>query len=93
MPVVVKKESFVLKISRCKRKNKFSFIVPNQEIKKATDRNLLKRRMRDIIKRHIFKTDKNLCYVFYMNKNALRTKFSSLEKNVISAINVSGNNN
>lgn len=93
MPIIVKRESFTLKTNRRKGEKKFLFIIPSREIKKATDRNLIKRRMRDITRKNIPRTDKNLCYSFYLNRNALKTKFSSLKESVINAINVSANNN
>ena len=63
----------------------FSFVVPAKMIKRATTRNLLKRRARGIIKKYINKI-KNNKYVFIFKNKSDKLTFEKLEEEIISLL-------
>jgi ribonuclease P protein component len=83
-----KNQFFLLKFVKNNLKNsRFGFVVSLKVSKRAVDRNLLKRRMREIIR----SLDKNIedgyDVVFIMNSNSLNIKFVDLKNNVINSLN------
>lgn len=59
----------------------FSIIIPKKEIKNAVDRNLIKRRLREIIKSL---PSKNVSLKIFVSKSALHKQFSEIKDIIVS---------
>ena len=64
---------------------RFSFVVSSKILKKATERNLLKRRAREIIRRNLENIKKGYDIVFIFSKEALELSYKELEEKILYA--------
>lgn len=62
---------------------KFGFIVSSKVHKKATRRNKLKRRMREAIRRNLFKVKRGYFFVFVALPQAIQYDFATIEKQLL----------
>jgi len=86
-----KDQLFLLKFVKnsCKS-SRFGFVVSLRVSKRAVDRNLLKRRMREIVRSQIESIRDGYDLVFIMSPNARLADFRKLKDAVINALNRSG---
>lgn len=66
--------------------SKFSFVVSSKVISGAVGRNLLKRRARAIIRKHLNSVKLGYAIVFFFKKPVNTLKFSQLEEEVIKSL-------
>jgi len=62
---------------------RFGFMISAKVSKKATERNILKRRMREIIRRNIGVPSGGCDFVFIARKSALDLNFNELKEEII----------
>ncbi|OGF82381.1 ribonuclease P protein component [Candidatus Giovannonibacteria bacterium RIFCSPLOWO2_01_FULL_46_13] len=85
----VKKEALLLKFSKNGLKeSRFAFIIPSKKIKKATERNLVKRRARNIIRKNLKNIKGGSDILFIFSANALELDYAGLEKELLSALSL-----
>ncbi len=78
---------FLIKFIKNNKKNsRFGFVVSAKVSKKAVSRNLLKRRMREIIRLNLTRISPGYDIVFILKKDALVLKYSDLKKNVLNSL-------
>ena len=63
--------------------SRFGFMISAKVSKKATERNILKRRMREIIRRNIGVASGGCDFVFIARKSALDLNFNELKEEII----------
>ncbi|HYC79805.1 MAG TPA: ribonuclease P protein component [Candidatus Binatia bacterium] len=68
---------------------RFGFIVPKKTIKKVTDRNLVKRRVKSLLNRHITAI-KPADILFFPKTGTIKLKFAELEQEVIGLLKKAG---
>ena len=88
---VSKQDSFLVRF----RKNnlqlaRFGFVVSAREVKRATRRNLLKRRAREIVRKKMQNIKKGHDILFVFNKKAAALKSSELEAVMIYSLSAAG---
>lgn len=76
----------VLHKPRNAKTSQFAFVVGGKTAKRATARNLLKRRARHIIGKHLDRIIGNPTVVFYFTKDAADMEFRELEEHIISLL-------
>jgi ribonuclease P protein component len=64
------------------KNNVFAFVVSSKNIKRAVDRNKLKRRARHIVKKILPKIEKGLSAIIFFKKGAEKKTFLELEKEI-----------
>lgn len=84
-------ESVYLKyVKKNNNKSLFSFVISSKISKKATERNLFKRRCRHIIKKTEDKVLNGFICAFFAKKGVTKITFSQLEKEILALINKAG---
>lgn len=70
--------------------SRFGFVVSTKTFKRAVDRNLVKRRLRETIRLNLDSIKEGYDVVFIIKKPALGVKYGDLEKGVLNALEKSG---
>lgn len=79
--------NFLLKyIKNTLTNSRFGFIVSTKTFKRAVDRNLVKRRLRETIRLNLGSIKDGYDIVFIIKKPALGVKYGDLEKDVLNAL-------
>jgi ribonuclease P protein component len=74
---------FVMKVLKNNTKEtRFGFVVSRKTLKKAVERNKIKRRLRSILKNKIPETKKGYDVVFFAKKGIEKTEFKKLKETV-----------
>jgi len=81
----------VLKIQRNSlEQSRIGFVVSKKISKKAVERNRIKRRLREIVKKEISELKNGIDLVFLVKKNIITAEFSEIEYSVKSLLKKSG---
>ena len=67
-------------------KSAFSFVIPSKVIKTAVGRNLLKRRGRQVIKKHLTKIKEGYFCAFFLKKELATLPFSVFEQEILDGL-------
>jgi ribonuclease P protein component len=67
-------------------KSAFSFVVSSKAVKKATERNLLKRRARHVIKKHLPDIKEGYFCAFFFKKELVTFSFTSFEQELLDGL-------
>lgn len=82
---VFQNKFFLIKIlENNKQTNRFGFIVSNKISKKATERNKLKRRLREIIRLNLSNFKRSFDIIIIAKKNILNENFNTIKNNLLS---------
>jgi ribonuclease P protein component len=68
---------------------RFGFIVPKKTVKKVTDRNLIKRRVKTVVAKH-FKKMRPVDVLFFPKPGTIKLKFPDLEREVVGLFKKAG---
>lgn len=60
----------------------FCFLVSKKNFKKAVDRNLIKRRLTEVVNDKINQFPQNYAFIFFINKEITNCQFTEIEKQV-----------
>lgn len=84
----VQNRYFLLKYGQnALKSSRFGFIVSVKTLKRAVDRNLIKRRFREIIRLNFNDIKEGYDVVFIIRKQALDLKYAELQKEILDALN------
>lgn len=77
-----------LRVSRRKDQGKsaFSFVVSSKAVKTAVGRNILKRRGRHVIKKHLFNIREGYFYAFFLKKELSGLPFPLFEQEILAVL-------
>lgn len=77
----------VLKLPISTEQSRFAFVVPAKAVKTAVERNLLKRRSRHVIYKHLGEIKNGFLCVFFLKKEMANLKFPLFENEFIMLLN------
>lgn len=66
--------------------SRFAFVISSKSLKKATARNLVKRRAREIIRKNLSNIEHGYDILFIFSSNAAKLDYLELEKELITAM-------
>ena len=69
---------------------KVGFIVSGREVKRAVQRNLLKRRAREILRKNIKNLKEGFCLIFLFYKGAAELSYRELETEIVKSLKYAG---
>lgn len=80
-----------MKVMRSKvERTKVGFVVSTKVAKKANVRNLIKRRMREVVRKHYGNLEKGLDIAFMAKAEAVTMIFADIEKSILELLSKAG---